>query len=128
MANYQNFKSFILSSTKSPCQGPNCNKSLHCTKEYHCRTNQIDTDNEMKGIKYLVLRCPSVFTQILGEMCLDTKMVHLYEHFILHGRFLLSEYWREACAENKNRKEGKVWSYGLFPIIIERLQESSPFQ
>ncbi len=71
---------------------------------------EIYTNNETKGIEYLVLRCPSVFSQTLGEMCSDTEMIRLYEHFVLCRSILLSEYRREACAEQKGQKEGNAWS------------------
>ncbi len=71
---------------------------------------EIYTADKTKGIEYSMLRCPSVFTQTLGEMCSDTEMIRFYEHFVLHRSVLLSEYWREACAKHKNQKEGNVWS------------------
>ncbi len=52
-------------------------------------------------------------------MCSTTEMIRLYEYFVLHGRVLLSKYWRETCAEYKDQKEGNAWSDGLFAIIMK---------
>ncbi len=51
-------------------------------------------------------------------MCLDVEMICLYKHFVLRGSVLLSEYWREACTEHKNCKEGNTWSDGSFAIVM----------
>ncbi len=83
---------------------------------------EIYTDNETKGIEYSVLCCPSVFTQTLGGMCLDTEMMRPYKHFVLHGSILLSEYWREACSEHKHQKEGNIWFDGSFTIIMKEFK------
>ncbi len=55
---------------------------------------EIYTNDETKGIEYSVLRCLSILTQTLGEMCLDMEMICLYKHFALCGNVLLSENWR----------------------------------
>ncbi len=124
MANYQNFKSVILLEEAPVMNDPTVTKISAVTKSTGAESSkpvslEIYTDNETKGIEYLVLRCPSVFIQTLGEMCLDTEMIHLYKHFVLRGSFLLSEYWREACMEHRNQKEGDTWSDRLFAIIMK---------
>ncbi len=53
------------------------------------------------------------------EMCSDMEMIRLYEHFVLRGSVLLSEYWREACMEHKTQKKGNTWSDGSFAIIMK---------
>ncbi len=47
------------------------------------------------------------------------EMIRLYEHFVLRGSVLLSEYWRGACMEHKTQKKGNTWSDGLFAIIMK---------
>ncbi len=41
------------------------------------------------GVQYLMLTCPTVLIQALNNMCLDTEMVCLYKHFILHRSIIL---------------------------------------
>ncbi len=123
MANYRNFRSVILLEEDPLVKEPTITKVSAVPKSTGAESTkpvslEIYTNDEKKGIEYSVLRCPSVFIQTLGEMCSDTEMMRLYEHFVLRGSVLLSEYWREACAEHGNRKEGDTWSDGLFTIIM----------
>ncbi len=107
MANYQNFKSVIVLNKDPLIKDPTVTKISAIPKSTGAEPTkpvslEIYTDNKTKGIEYSVLRCPSVFTQTLGEMCKDREMIHLYKHFVLHGSVLLSEYWREACTEHRD--------------------------
>ncbi len=120
MVNYQNFKSIIVLDKDCLVKDPTVTKvspKSSSTDPTKLVSLEIYTNNETKGIEYLVLQCPSLFIQTLGDMCLDTKMVHLYKHFVLCWSILRSEYWREAHVDHKNQKEGSVWSDGLFVII-----------
>ncbi len=97
MANYQNFRSVILLEEDPLVKDPTITKVSTIPKSTGAEplkpvSLEIFTNKETKGIEYLVLQCPSVFVQTLGEMCLDTEMIRLYEHFILHGSILLSKY------------------------------------
>ncbi len=124
MANYQNFRSVIFLEEDPLVKDPTVTKISAIPKSTGAEPTkpvslEIYTDNETKGIKYLVLQCPSVFVQTLGVMCSDTEMIRLYKHFVLCGSILVSEYWREAYTEHKNRKEGDTWSDGSFTIIMK---------
>ncbi len=123
MANNRNFKCFIVLDEDPFIKDPTVTKTSAVQKSTSAHfvkhVSQEIYTNKTKGIKYLVLQCLSEFTQKLGEMCLDTEMIHLYEHFVLCGSILLSEYWREACTEFKDCKEGNIWSNGLFVIIMK---------
>ncbi len=124
MANYQNFRSVILLKEDPLVKDPTVTKVSAIPKSTGAESTkpvslEIYTDNETKGIEYSVLRCPSVFVQTVGEMCSDTEMIRLYKHFVLRGSVLLSEYWREACTEYKDCKEGNTWSDKLFALIMK---------
>ncbi len=117
MANYQNFKSPIVLEEDPQVKEPTITKVSVVPKSTGTDTPkpvslQIYTDNESKGKEYSVLLCPTVFLQTIGELCSDTEKMRLYEHFVLRGSTLLSEYWSEACAEHKDRKEGNAWNNG----------------
>ncbi len=121
MANCCNFKSVIVLNEDPLVNDPTVTKVSAIPNAETAKpvSLKIYTNNEIKGIEYFMLQCPSVFTQTLGELCWDTEMIHLYKHFFLRGSVLLSEYWREACAEHKDRKEGNTWSDGLFVIVMK---------
>ncbi len=107
MANYKNFKSIIVLNKDPLVEDPTVTKVSAIPKSTSVDPTklvslEIYNNNKTKRIEYLVIQCPSVFIQTLGEMCLDTKMVRLFEHFVLHGSILLPEYWREACVDHKN--------------------------
>ncbi len=53
---------------------------------------EVYVDDKKYGIEYLVLTGLSLFSQILDVLCLDTEMEHLYKHFDLQGKVLLSIY------------------------------------
>ncbi len=117
MENYRNFKSDVVIEEYPLVKDPNVTKVSAIPKSTGAEpmkrvSLEIYNDNKTKGIEYSVLRCLSVFVQTLGEMCLDTEMIHLYEHFVLCQSVLLSEYWREACTEHKDQQEGNTWSDG----------------
>ncbi len=127
MANYQNFKSVIVLDEDPLIKDPTVAKVSAIPKSTGADpaklvSLEIYIDNKTKGIKYSVLQCPSVFVQTLGEMCLDTDIMHLYKHFVLCRSVLLSEYLREACAEHQNQKEGNVWNNRLFAIITKEFK------
>ncbi len=100
MANYWNFKSVIVLEKDPFVKDPTVTKISALPKSTGADpvkpvSLEIYTNDETKRVEYSLLRCPSVFTQRLGEMCLDTKMIRLYKHFVLCRSILLSEYWRE---------------------------------
>ncbi len=123
MVNDQNFKSIIVLDkdplVKDPTEVKVSTVPKTGSEPPKPVSLEIYTSNETKGITYLVLWSPSVFVQTLGEMCLDMEMMHLYEHFVLSGSNLLSQYWRDACEGHENRKEGNIWNNGSFAIITK---------
>lgn len=48
---------------------------------------EVSIDDEKHGVMYLMLICPTLSVQTLNDTCLYTKIVHLYKHFDLHGKF-----------------------------------------
>ncbi len=124
MENYWNFKSVIVLNKAPLVKDPTVTKvsvvlKSNGTDPLKLVSLEIYTNNRTKGIEYLVLQMP---IQTFGQMCLDTKMVGIYEHFVLCRGVLLSEYWREACADHKNWKEGNVWSNEVFAIIMREFK------
>ena len=124
MANYRNFRLEILLEEDTQVKDPQITKVSAVPKSTGAEPGkpvnvEIYADDETRGLEYSVLRCPSVFNQTLGELCSDTEKFCLYEHFVLRGSTLLSEYWNEACSENKDRKEGETWSDGSFAIVMK---------
>ncbi len=96
MVNYQDFKSIILLEEDPLVKDPTVTKVSAVPKSTGAEPTkpvslEIYTNDETKGIEYLVLQCPYVFTQTIGEMCSDTKMIRLYKHYVLCGSVLLSE-------------------------------------
>ncbi len=96
MANYHNFRSVIVLKKDPLVKGPTVTKVSAVPKSTSVETVkpvslEIYTENKTKGIEYLVLRCPSVFSQTLREMLSDTEMIRLYEHSVLCRIVLLSE-------------------------------------
>ncbi len=65
----------------------------------------VFADDKKHGVEYLVLKYPNVFVQTLNEMCLDTEMICLCEHFVLRRTSLLSSYWTDDCSNNMNEHE-----------------------
>ncbi len=49
-------------------------------------------------------------------------MVHLYKHFPLFGRILLSTYWRETCTEN-NKQKAWMASEKMGPCVHQKIQQ-----
>lgn len=120
MANYRNFKSQIVLEEDERVKEPTVTKVSAVPKSTGSDpakpvSLEIYTDNETKGVEYSVLRCPSVFNQTVGELCSDTEKMRLYEHFVLRGSTLLSEYWSEACAEHKDQKKATPGKTGRSP-------------
>ncbi len=125
MSNYQIFRSVILLEEDPLVKDPTVTKISAVPKSTGAESTkpvslEIYTDNETKGIEYSVLRCPSVFVQTVGEMCSDTEMIRLYEHFVLRGSVLLSTYWGEAFVMLDNKKEvGCTWQEAFVSIMKE---------
>ncbi len=81
---------------------------------------KVYTNNKKYGVKYLVLPCPTIFIQTLNDMCLDTEMVHLYNYFVPSRSILISTYWKEACAMNKDKLEADdTWKEGAFALTMK---------
>ncbi len=81
---------------------------------------EVFADNEKHGVKYSVLKCPTVFVQTLNEMCLDMEMIYLYEHFVLCMTFLLSLLWTEVHSNNIDECEVDIiWSCNNIKILQE---------
>ncbi len=59
-----------------------------------------------------------VFTQALNEMCLDTEIISLCKHFVLHGTSLLFFIGQRPAIEDCNPK-GKIWKDIAFPKIMK---------
>ncbi len=82
MANYRNFRSIILLEEDPLVKDPTVTKVSAVPKSTGAESTkpvslEIYTDDKTKRIEYLVLQCPSVFVQTLGEMCSDTEMIRL---------------------------------------------------
>ncbi len=122
MANYQNIKPVIMLDKDPLVKEAKTVKVSALLKSIvkdakNLVSLEVYANNETKGVKYLVLTCPTVFVQTLGDMCLDTKIVRLYEHCVLRRSNLLSTYWREACAKNSDKKTGNIWEKEHLPPL-----------
>ncbi len=124
MANHWNIKSIIVLNKDPLVKEAKVVKVSAIPKSTGADTTrpiclEAYADNEIKGVNYSVLTCPTVFVQTFQEMCLDTDIVCLYKHFILRGSNLLSMYWREAYTKTSDKKTGKVWDKGTFASIMK---------
>ncbi len=124
MANYQTIKSDIVLNECPLVKEPKTVKvsaiptstSTDVTKPVCV---QVHANNQTKGVKYMVLTCPTVFVQTLGKMCSGTEPVCPYEHIVLCGSNLLSKYLSEAWTKNVENKTGHIWNNGAFALIMK---------
>ncbi len=124
MANYNIFKSLIVLKETPLVNNPITMKVSAILKGEGTNSKmpaslEVFADNEKHGVKYSVLKCPTVFVQTLNEMCLDMEMIYLYEHFVLCMPFLLSLLWTEVHSNNNDECEADIiWREGAFAIIL----------
>ncbi len=88
------------------------------TKNHNSR---VFAGNDKHGVKYSVLKCPTVFTQTLNDLCSDMEKICLYKYFVLHEMTLLSFYWEQATMDNINEFNSvdNTWIEGAFAKIIK---------